>query len=86
MDLENKDDQWKDFRLRPIKVYLDVVREGLWRLGGRRKVPEGGGQGRRLRVEGSDKEDVVTFFEDTPQRMKTRVVGGDKGTNGFGFG
>ena len=32
------------------------------------------------------KEYVVTFFEDMPQRMKTRVVGGDKGTNGFGFG
>ena len=26
-----------------------------------------------------------TFFEDTPQRIKTRVVGGDKGANGFGF-
>ena len=26
---------------------------------------------------GIRKEDVVTFFEDTPQRMKTRVVGGD---------
>ena len=35
---------------------------------------------------GIRKEDVVTFFEDTPQRMKTRVVGGDSGTNGFGFG
>ena len=29
---------------------------------------------------------MVTFFEDTPQIMKGRVVGGDKGTNGFGFG
>ena len=27
----------------------------------------------------------MTFFEDVPQRMKTRVVGDDKGTNGFGF-
>ena len=35
-----------------------------------------GGQGRSLRVEGSD-EDVATFFEDAPQRMKTRVVGCD---------
>ena len=26
---------------------------------------------------GIRKEDVVTFFEDMPQRMKTRVVGGD---------
>jgi hypothetical protein len=38
-------------------------------------------------VERSDKkEDVVTFFENAPQRMKTKVVDGDKGANGFGFG
>ena len=35
--------------------------------GGARKVASGG-----IRY-----EDVVTFFEDTPQRLKTRVVGGD---------
>ena len=28
---------------------------------------------------------MVTFFEDTPQGMKTRVVVSDKGTNGFSF-
>ena len=26
---------------------------------------------------GIREEDVLTFFEDAPQRMKTRVVGGD---------
>ena len=26
---------------------------------------------------GGIREDMVTFFEDTPQRMKTRVVGSD---------
>ena len=26
---------------------------------------------------GIRKENVITFFEDMPQRMKTRVVGGD---------
>ena len=29
---------------------------------------------------------MVTSFEDTPQRVKTRVVGGEQGTNGFSFG
>ena len=29
--------------------------------------------------------DLVTLFEDMPQRVKTRVVGGDLGTNRFGF-
>ena len=43
--------------------------EPLARVGAR-------GRGRRLQVEGSDKEDVVTFFEDVPQTMKTRVGGG----------
>ena len=37
------------------------------RVGARKKVASGGIRNK----------DVVTFFEDTPQRMKTRVVGGD---------
>ena len=47
-----------------------------YRGGARKKVASGG-----IRS-----EDVVTFFQDTPQRMKTRVVVGDQGTSGFGFG
>ena len=41
---------------------------------GRMAEGDRGKQGRRLRVEGSD---IVTFFEDTPQGMKTRVVASD---------
>ena len=33
--------------------------------------------GKKVASGGIRKEDVVTFFEDIPQRMKTRVVGGD---------
>ena len=36
-----------------------------------------GGARKKVASGGIRKEDVVTFFEDTPQRMKTRVVGGD---------
>ena len=36
-----------------------------------------GGARKKVVSGGIRKEDVVTFFEDTPQRMKTRVVGGD---------
>ena len=40
-----------------------------------RMVESDWGERRRLRREGSDKR--VHFFEDVPQRMKTRVVGSD---------
>ena len=53
-----------------------VLSRSWWRLGCWKKIASGG-----IR-----EEDMVTFFEDTPQRTKTRVVGGDKGTNWFGFG
>ena len=43
---------------------------------GWRKVTEGGAR-KNVASGGIRKEDVVTFFEDTPQRMKTREVGGD---------
>ena len=36
-----------------------------------------GGAGKKVTSGGIRQEDVVTFFEDTPQRMNTRVVGGD---------
>ena len=36
-----------------------------------------GGAGKKVAIGGIRYEDVVTFFEDTPQRMKIRVVGGD---------
>ena len=43
------------------------------------RVAEGnrGGERKKVASGGIRKEDVVTFFEDTSQRMKTRVVGGD---------
>ena len=42
-------------------------------------MAEGNREGARKKVasEGIGYKDVVTFFEDTPQRMKTRVVGSD---------
>jgi hypothetical protein len=33
--------------------------------------------GKKVASGGIRYEDVVTFFKDTPQRMKTRMVGGD---------
>ena len=36
-----------------------------------------GRAGKKVANGGIRYEDVVTLFEDTPQRMKTRVVGGD---------
>ena len=36
-----------------------------------------GGAWKRVASGGIREEDMVTFFEDMPQRMKTRVVGGD---------
>ena len=40
-------------------------------------MTEGGGARKKVASGGVRKEDVVTFFEDMPQRMKTRVVVGD---------
>ena len=65
------------------------ARDGSWRPGikvgsdkqlmeiGRMAEGDKGGAGKKVASGGIRCEDVVTFLEDTPQRMKTRVVGGD---------
>jgi hypothetical protein len=52
-------------------------------LGGWRKVTKGAVK--KFMSKEIRREDVVIFFEDAPQIMKTRVVSGDYGTCGFGF-
>ena len=44
---------------------------------GRMEEGDRGGAGKKVASGGIRYEDVVTFFEDMPQRMKTRVVSGD---------
>jgi hypothetical protein len=52
-----------------------VLTRSLQRLGGWQKVIER--ERKKIANGGIRKEKMVTFFENVPQRMKTKVVGGD---------